>query len=641
MAIIELQDPLSTEIQSTTVSGAVDALNVISKGLDLGSELLEKVQMYPVEGLEPSDPRRIYQVENGNRLWLSSPNEPVIYVNDSEISQSENEFSIDYIGGSITFDGDYRPGAEDVVTVSCAHISSQSNVYGGSEIKITFTPGFLGQQFTVTGGENESYSGVVDSSLKSAVRVKGVNTTYTVSANSIAGKNFTAKVEIGPYYGQYEVTLSSFSATIEITTEPTAAVTVNGPTTNYNATANGSGKATVIAVEEGAYSVTSTYKNANSDTKTVQVSSDGETYKTTNTFITLTVTVDAGSTVKVKNGATTLTETSNGTAKFWLPNTGEWNVSATLEDKSSSTTVNCNSYKDFYATIMYVPDSLNDCTWEQISELSAAGTAKNYFSVGDSKTIHLNGQVPKGNTSGYDTLNFDIDVFIIGFDHNPSVEGTNKITFCLGKKNGKLVALSTSGNNSPASQSYANYQCAFCIWPTALPAISWDMSTMYSFVLSNDESYGPSNPRNYSLMAALPSDLRSVMKSTTKYVRKLYGIGDDSYIQAVACENYMFLFSEREVRAATFTSSQDYNYQKRYEYFLSGNSFTPSLLTPNGTIDTSSFPDGMCPIWTRDSVFGSDSAITQNEAYLIIQGSKNYQMTYQYMILPIMVGFCV
>ena len=563
MAIIELQDPLSTEIQSTTVSGAVDALNVISKGLDLGSELLEKVQMYPIEGLELSDPRRIYQVENGNRLWLSSPNEPVIYVNDSEISQSENEFSIDYIGGSITFGGDYRPGAEDVVTVSCAHISSQSNVYGGSEIKITFTPGFLGQQFTVTGGDNETYSGVVDSSLESVVRVKSVNTTYTVSANSIAGKNFTAKVEIGPYYGQYEVTLSSFNATIEITTEPTATVTVNGPTTNYNATANGSGKATVIVVEEGAYSVTSTYKNANSDTKTVQVSSDGETYKTTNTFITLTVTVDAGSTVKAQNGSTTLTETSNGTVKFWLPNTGTWNVTASLDGHTASTSVSCSSYKAFSVAVDYISTTLNNNTWEVIREVADSGQASSYWDVGDTKTIVLNGTIRNFTAS-----NLVISTFILGFNHNSSREGNNLIHFCVGKVGTKLVGLYDSEYDDiyvPPSGD------GFIINTSNNNAGGWKSCYMRNTILGNSGS--PSSPTSKSFISALPSDLRAVMKSATKYSNNVSGTNSISQSDISSTVDWVWLLSEYEIWGTReFANQYEQNYQAQYDYFAAGNS---------------------------------------------------------------------
>lgn len=559
MAIIELQDPLSTEIQSTTVSGAVDALNVISKSLDLNSELLEKVSMHPASGLDSSDPRRIYEVDNGNRLWLSSPNPPKIYVNDSEISSSSKQFSIDYVGGSITFTGSYRPSASDSVTVSCAHISAEPKVYGGSEIKITFTPGFLGQEFTVTGGDNETYSGVVDSSLESVVRVKSVNTTYTVSANSIGGKNFTAEVEIGAYYGQYEVSLSSFNATIEITTEPTATVAVNGPTATYNVTANEFGKATVVVVEEGNYSVTSTYKNANSNTTTVNVVSDGETYTTTSTFITLTVTVDAGSAVTVKNGDTTLTETaSNGTAKFWLPNTGTWNITATLEDQETTNSIVCSAYQGYSIELSYVPDTLEECTWEQISKLSSSGKISSYFEVGDTKGITINGTILSDSYS-----NVHVDAFIIGINHNASYEGSNLTHFEIGKMSGNPVAFSRSNPNYPNS----GYSNSFNINSDGTNINGWSQSDMRRTILSQN----PSSPRSNSFMSALPSDLRGVMKTCAK--RQLQPTKSLDYSTIGVTNDYLSICSIFEITGSSYeTRNPESNYQSEYSYYKSGNS---------------------------------------------------------------------
>ena len=45
-------------------------------------------------------------------------------------------------------------------------------------------------------------------------------------------------------------------------------------------------------------------------------------------------------TVKAVNGSTTLTATSNGTAKFYLPNTGTWSVTAT---KNGETRARCSA----------------------------------------------------------------------------------------------------------------------------------------------------------------------------------------------------------------------------------------------------------------------------------------------------------
>lgn len=127
MAEIVIQDPLSDEVQSPLIAGITEALNKISAGLEMGTESLEAVRLDPVGGQNPDDPRRIYQVENGKRLWLKSP-APKVYLNGGLVTSSEKDFSVDYIGGSITFVGEYRPEEVDTLTVSFTHIKGLDNV---------------------------------------------------------------------------------------------------------------------------------------------------------------------------------------------------------------------------------------------------------------------------------------------------------------------------------------------------------------------------------------------------------------------------------------------------------------------------------------------------------------------------------
>lgn len=127
MAEIVIQDPLSDEVQSPLIAGITEGLNKISAGLEMGTESLEMVRLNPVGGQNPYDPRRIYQVENGKRLWLKSP-APKVYLNGGLVASAEKDFSVDYIGGSISFVGEYRPEEADTLTVSFTHIKSLDNV---------------------------------------------------------------------------------------------------------------------------------------------------------------------------------------------------------------------------------------------------------------------------------------------------------------------------------------------------------------------------------------------------------------------------------------------------------------------------------------------------------------------------------
>ena len=70
---------------------------------------------------------------------------------------------------------------------------------------------------------------------------------------------------------------------------------------------------------------------------------------------------------------------------------------------------------------------LNNNSWETISKVSQMGLAAQYWSVGDTKTITINGAV--GNTT---FSNLSIDAYIIGFNHNSAEGGARRIHFKLG-----------------------------------------------------------------------------------------------------------------------------------------------------------------------------------------------------------------
>lgn len=564
MAEIEMQDPLSTEIKSSTVAGIIEALNRISSGLEMSSESLTKESMTPVLGLDPEDPRRIYQVSDGKRIWISSP-EPKIYVNNSQITSSDKDFTIDFIGGSITFEGEYRPEENDVVTVSCDHIYAAPQSSGGCEIIITFSSAFTGRAYSVTSKKGEVYTGNVPSSLVETVRVKYTSTEYTISSSDTAGKQHSTTVTTGEYYGQVEASLTTFSATVAVNTEPTASITVTGSGATYYGTADDYGKAYIIVSEEGEHSVTSTYKNANSNTKTINATSSGETYNTTLEFITLTVTIDAGSTVTVKNGGTTLTETAtDGTAKFWLPNTGAWDVTATLSEQSTNESVQCSAYQDYSVELGY---TLEATAWSKIHDISASGQAQNYYEIGDEKTIVLNGTV-----AGLSLNNLSISAFIIGFNHNSSVEGNNKIHFAIGKISDKMVALCNGYYSMDGS--------GFCMNKTDTNDGGWKDSYMRTNTLGNSGT--PSSPASNSLMASMPSDLRSIMQPVTKYTNNHGGGYYGDYVDGTS--DYMWLLSEFEVFGTTENSDSDEEgKQSQYAYFKNGNSKIAYNHTSMGT----------------------------------------------------------
>ena len=127
MSQIVTQNPGSSEIQSPLIAGITEGLNKLSAVLNLKTGTLEDVQLTAVSiDNEEKNKNRIYEANFGNRLWLSSP-APVIKKNGSKITQSGSNFTIDYIGGSITFSADSKPADGDIITVSATYIIAESD----------------------------------------------------------------------------------------------------------------------------------------------------------------------------------------------------------------------------------------------------------------------------------------------------------------------------------------------------------------------------------------------------------------------------------------------------------------------------------------------------------------------------------
>lgn len=125
MAKIPSIDPGSTEIQSPFIAGLSDGISKLSSILDMGVSQLTDYALQNV----PSDndvTSRIFQAKNGQRLWLVEPT-PVIKKNGTIITPDTDFFTIDYVGGSITFEEKHILDPNDTVTVSCSYIADASN----------------------------------------------------------------------------------------------------------------------------------------------------------------------------------------------------------------------------------------------------------------------------------------------------------------------------------------------------------------------------------------------------------------------------------------------------------------------------------------------------------------------------------
>ena len=202
---------------------------------------------------------------------------------------------------------------------------------------------------------------------------------------------------------------------------------------------------------------------------------------------------------------------------------------------------------------------LNDNSWATIREVSSAGLGANYWAVGDMKEITINGTVGNHTFS-----NLKINAFILGFNHNASKEGNNLIHFQIGKMGTTAVALCDSQYNNSGSSA------GFRMNTSNTNSGGWNGSYMRKTLLGNTGT--PTNPISNSMMAALPSDLRAVMQSVTKYTDNTGG-GSDNASYVTATKDYLFLLAEFEVFGTRYgANSAEQNYQLQYDYYKAGNS---------------------------------------------------------------------
>ena len=326
------------------------------------------------------------------------------------------------------------------------------------------------------------------------------------------------------------------------------------------------------------------------------------------------VTVKSGATVTATKGSLSVSGTSvNGTCTLIVPEAGTWSVSATLGGQTSDTkTV---SITDSYSlTLYFVSSTLNNNEWSVIKSVSDAGQGANYWSIGDRKEVTLNGTVGHLTLSNYTTY-----AFIIGFNHNASVEGTNRIHFQLAKtalSGGKDVCLCDSSYNSAVSTT--DY---FSMNRSRNNSGGWKSSQMRTNICGTSLSI-----YSGTIIAVIPAALRAVLKSVTKYTDNTGG-GSTAASAVTATTDYFFLLSEYEVFGGiSYANGNESSKQAQYAYYSAGNSKIKYRYDKTSTT---------AYWWLRSTVAGySDRFVDVNRD----GGVSVYYADYSYGFAP---GFCV
>jgi hypothetical protein len=272
------------------------------------------------------------------------------------------------------------------------------------------------------------------------------------------------------------------------------------------------------------------------------------------------VSVKSGATVTAMKGSKVVSGTSvNNSCTLIVPEAGTWSVKATHNGQTSDT--KSVTFTDNYAlSLSFVSAVLNDNDWATIKKISDKGEGANYWSIGDRKAVTLNGTVGHLTLSNYTTY-----AFIIGFNHNSSLEGSNRIHFQLAK-----TALSGGKDVALCDSSYISYLTTtgyFSMNSSAANSGGWASSQMRTNICGTSLS-------SYSgtIIAVIPAALRAAIKSVTKYTDNT-GVGSTAASAVTATTDYFFLLSEYEVFGSiSYANSNEASKQAQYAYYSAGNS---------------------------------------------------------------------
>lgn len=266
------------------------------------------------------------------------------------------------------------------------------------------------------------------------------------------------------------------------------------------------------------------------------------------------VTAPTGTVVTATKGTTVITAGESGGKYVILADDyGVWTIAGTKGSQSVSQDVNVVAVDTYEVALDFTPKVLNDATWEQIRDVADASTGPNYWSVGDTKQITMNGKVSDGLTlSSYSTW-----VYIIGFDHNKDVEGTGIAFggFKSAQTNGVDLALIEPG-----------------VYGVSQTSGQW-------FNMNNNNSskggWSGCNMRNNTLpvvKSAMPTELTSVIKTTSIYTDNTGGaVFAASHVTAT--KDDLYLLAEFEIFGTrSYANTAEQNYQQQYAYYAAGNS---------------------------------------------------------------------
>lgn len=241
-------------------------------------------------------------------------------------------------------------------------------------------------------------------------------------------------------------------------------------------------------------------------------------------------------------------------------------------------------------SVFDVGASLNATSWAVISQVAQAGCGDAFWDIGDCKAVVLNGKIG-GASAGVAASNLTLYVFILDFNHPENGVADNNIIFGGFKSaltNGKELCLwptvsssKTDGTLCFNMNHWGNYNhggwkgcdLRYDILGAVETAPSGYGAAKTTLTVGYDATTAAiTTPKADTLMAALPSDFRSVLRLRTHYMNNTGNSGDTA-TKVTSVVDAISLLAEFEVFGLrAYANSYEKNYQKQMGYYANGNS---------------------------------------------------------------------
>ena len=231
------------------------------------------------------------------------------------------------------------------------------------------------------------------------------------------------------------------------------------------------------------------------------------------------VLADTGTTVTMTKSGKTLSATvgSDGYAILYPAELGDWTMVYTYDGSQKTRIYTLEVIGIVYVYPFTIGDSLNDTDWADIAICSKLGMAEQFFKVGDTKTVNING------------TNYEFQ--IIGFNHDTKTAGGKAgITFQMVDCLATVYSMNSSNTNVGG----------------------WTSSVMRQTTLNT-------------IFSQLPTALQNVIQA----VNKLTSAGNQSTTINTTSDK-LFLLSEIEIFGTRTYSVAGEGSQ--YEWYKAGNS---------------------------------------------------------------------